>query len=97
VRACQRRCRTGTQGAGRFLDRGLRVARRVDVAALGEGLLAYSTQPTADGFMGDQTMLAPSFETTDKDFEEIARRLRRAILTVASDVKERRPLELILG
>jgi adenosylmethionine-8-amino-7-oxononanoate aminotransferase len=83
--------------AGGFLDRSLRVARRIDVAALGEGLLTYSTQPTADGFMGDQTMLAPSFETTDEDFEDIARRLRRAILKVASDVKEGRPLELVLG
>jgi hypothetical protein len=74
-----------------------KVARRVDVAALGEGLLTYSTQRTADGFMGDQTMLAPSFESTDDDFKEIARRLRRAILKVASDVKQGRPLELVLG
>ena len=81
----------------RFLDPSLRLARRIDVAALGERLLVYSTQPTADGYMGDQTMLAPSFETTDEDFAEIARRLSLAIARAAADIKEGRPLELVLG
>ena len=81
----------------RFLDPSLRLARRIDVAALGERLPVYSTQPTADGYMGDQTMLAPSFETTDEDFAEIARRLSLAIARAAADIKEGRPLELVLG
>ena len=82
---------------GGFLEPGLRVSRRIDVAALGRGLIVYSSQPTADGFMGDQTMLAPSFETTAADFAEIARRLRATIEQVSSDVRAGRPLELVLG
>jgi adenosylmethionine-8-amino-7-oxononanoate aminotransferase len=80
-----------------FLDPSLKVARRVDTAALAEALLTYSTQPTADGMAGDQTMLTPAFTTTDEDFEEIARRLARAIKKVARDVEQGRPLELVLG
>jgi adenosylmethionine-8-amino-7-oxononanoate aminotransferase len=82
---------------GKYLDPTLRVARRVDVAALGEALITYSTQPTSDGMAGDQTMLAPAFTISDEDFREIARRLRAAILRVAEDIKTSRPLELVVG
>ena len=83
--------------AGAFLDPGLKVARRIDVAALGEGLLTYSTQPTADGYAADQTMLAPAFITTEDDFTEIALRLRRAIERAAKDAATGAPLTLVLG
>ena len=82
---------------GEFLDPALKFARRVDVAALDERLIVYSTQPTADGFAADQTMLAPAFITTVEDFEEIGRRLRRAIESAARDVREGRPLQLVVG
>jgi adenosylmethionine-8-amino-7-oxononanoate aminotransferase len=82
---------------GRFLDPELRVGRRIDVAALDERLLTYSTQPTADGYAGDQTLLSPSYLTTDEDWEEIARRFRRSIETVAEDVKMGAPMAAIVG
>ncbi|MEA2537551.1 MAG: hypothetical protein QOF11_1785 [Chloroflexota bacterium] len=82
---------------GSFLDPALRVARRIDVAALDLGLLTYSTQPTSDGYRGDQTMLAPAFTTTTQDFDRIGQRLRTAIQRVASDVEAGAPLNLVLG
>ncbi len=82
---------------GRFLEPKLRIARRIDVAALGEGVLVYSTQPTADGYAADQTMLAPAFTTTEDDFVEIVARLRRAIEQVAADSSTGRPLETVVG
>ena len=67
------------------------------MGALGEGLLTYSTQPTADGYAADQTMLAPAFITTEDDFTEIALRLRRAIERAAKDAATGAPLTLVLG
>ena len=80
-----------------FFDQSARVARRIDVAALGEGVLVYSSQPTADGYAADQTLLAPSFLTTDADWEEICRRLRQAIERVAAEVNAGEPMALIVG
>lgn len=82
---------------GGFIAPDLRVARRIDVAALDLGLLTYSTQPTSDGYRGDQTMLAPAFTTTAEDFDQIGQRLRAAIERVALDVKVGAPLNLVLG
>ena len=82
---------------GKYLDSKLRTARRIDVAALAEGLLVYSSQPTADGYAADQTMLAPAFTTTQDDFVEIVARLRRAIERAAADNAAGRPLETVLG
>ena len=82
---------------GGFLDPGLKFARRVDVAALAERLLVYSMQPTADGYQGDQTMIAPTYTTTEEDFREMAARLRRAIEQVSSDVQVGAPLQVVTG
>ena len=81
----------------RYLDSRLRAARRIDVAALHEGVLTYSTQPTSDGYAADQTMLAPAFTTTQEDFVEMVSRLRRAIETVASDINHAKPFEKVIG
>ena len=61
----------------RYLDPALQVARRIDNEALRRLLLVYSTQPTNDGFAGDQTLLAPAFVATDRDLEELVDRLAR--------------------
>lgn len=82
---------------GSFLDSSKRVARRIDVACLGLGLLVYSTQPTSDGYQGDQTMLTPSFATTESDWIEMTRRLRAAIDKVAADVHSGTSLEAVVG
>ena len=54
-----------------FLPRELRVAARIDDAAFERGLITLSTQPTRDGYAGDQTLFAPPFTTTDGELEEM--------------------------
>ena len=56
----------------------LGVARQIDIVALENGLVVYSTQPTADGFASDQTLLAPAFVTTDEEFSLIVERMAQA-------------------
>jgi adenosylmethionine-8-amino-7-oxononanoate aminotransferase len=71
-----------------FLDVELGVARRIDVEALERGLLTYSTQPTSDGYSGDQTLLAPAFTSTDAELAEMVGRLAEAVRTVERAVKD---------
>ena len=70
-----------------LLDPALQVARRIDNEALRRLLLVYSTQPTNDGFAGDQTLLAPAFVATDRDLEELVDRLAATVKTVEAQVK----------
>jgi adenosylmethionine-8-amino-7-oxononanoate aminotransferase len=70
-----------------WLDPDLAVARRIDCEALERGLLTYSTQPTADGYTGDQTLLAPAFVTSDQELGMIAERLGATVRAVESWVK----------
>ncbi len=69
-----------------FLDPALGVARKIDTEALARGLVVYSTQPTADGWAGDQTLLAPAFVSTDEELGEIVSRLAEAIAAVEQEV-----------
>ena len=71
-----------------FLDAGLGVARRIDMEALERGLLVYSTQPTSDGYTGDQTLLAPAFTSTDAELGEMVERMAEVVLAVERRVKE---------
>jgi adenosylmethionine-8-amino-7-oxononanoate aminotransferase len=70
-----------------FLDPDLGVARRIDNAALDRQLLTYSTQPTADGYTGDQTVLAPAFVASDAELSMIAERFGSAVRAVEAWVK----------
>jgi adenosylmethionine-8-amino-7-oxononanoate aminotransferase len=70
-----------------FLDPGLGVARRIDMTALERGLLVYSTQPTNDGFTGDQTLLAPAFTSTDAELGEMVERMAAVVRAVEDEVK----------
>jgi adenosylmethionine-8-amino-7-oxononanoate aminotransferase len=70
-----------------FLDPDLGVARRIDTAALERGLLTYSTQPTGDGYTGDQTVLAPAFVASDAELSMIAERFGSTVRAVESWVK----------
>jgi adenosylmethionine-8-amino-7-oxononanoate aminotransferase len=72
---------------GSFLPPELGVARRVDVEALRRGLIVYSTQPTVDGYAGDQTLLAPAFTSTAEELSLIVERLAATIDTVAREVR----------
>lgn len=71
-----------------FLPADLRVAERIDLEAVAQGLFVYSTQATSDGHAGDQTMLAPAFVASDDDLDTLVERVRSVVTTVEADVKK---------
>ena len=72
---------------GSFLPRELRAAGRIDQAAFERELITLSTQPTRDGYAGDQTLFAPPFTTTDDELAEMVSRFADAVHRVAQDVE----------
>jgi adenosylmethionine-8-amino-7-oxononanoate aminotransferase len=70
-----------------FLPPGLRVAGRIDNAAFERGLITLSTQPTRDGYAGDQTLFAPPFTTTDDELAEMVSRFADTVRHVAEEVQ----------
>jgi adenosylmethionine-8-amino-7-oxononanoate aminotransferase len=72
-----------------FLPEELAVARRIDTTALENRLIVYSTQPTSDGYAGDQTLLAPAFVATDEELAAICERMAATVRSVERWVKER--------
>jgi adenosylmethionine-8-amino-7-oxononanoate aminotransferase len=77
-----------------FLPPELGVAGRIDAAAFERGLITLSTQPTRDGFAGDQTLFAPPFITTDAELAEMVGRFAESVRQVAGEVEtELAPLE----
>ncbi len=70
-----------------FLPPELRVAGRIDRAAFEGGLITLSTQPTRDGYAGDQTLFAPAFTAGDEDLEEMVARFADAVTRVAEQVE----------
>jgi adenosylmethionine-8-amino-7-oxononanoate aminotransferase len=60
-------------------------ASMIDDIALEHGVLVTSTHPQADGFAGDQTLVAPAYVSTD---DELAQMVERIAATV-SDVERR--------
>ena len=71
-----------------FLDPALDVARSIDREALDRRLLVYSTQPTADGYAGDQTLIAPAFVSTDAELAEMVARMAATVGAVEGRVKQ---------
>jgi adenosylmethionine-8-amino-7-oxononanoate aminotransferase len=69
-----------------FLPPKLRVGARVDREAFDAGLITLSTQPTRDGFAGDQTLFAPAFVASDDELGEMVSRFAGAVRRVAEDV-----------
>lgn len=74
-----------------FLPPELRVAGRVDRAAFEDGLITLSTQPTRDGYAGDQTLFAPAFTARDEELAEMVSRFAGAVRRVAADVDAELP------
>jgi len=70
-----------------FLPPELGVARRIDLTAMEQGVIVYSTMPTRDGFAGDQTLFAPPFTTPDGDLSEMVARVAGTIRDVAAKVE----------
>jgi adenosylmethionine-8-amino-7-oxononanoate aminotransferase len=69
-----------------FLPPELRVAGRVDAAAFEDDLITLSTQPTRDGYAGDQTLFAPAFVASDDELAEMVSRFADAVHRVAKAV-----------
>jgi adenosylmethionine-8-amino-7-oxononanoate aminotransferase len=70
-----------------FLPVELDVASIVDDTAFEHGLLVTSTHPQADGFAGDQTLIAPAFVSSDAELTEMVDRFRTTIADVEQTVK----------
>ncbi len=70
-----------------FLPAELGVAGRIDDVALEHGLVILSTQPTGDGYAGDQSLFAPPFTTTDEELAEMVSRFVAVLGEVARDVE----------
>jgi adenosylmethionine-8-amino-7-oxononanoate aminotransferase len=70
-----------------FLPPELRVAGKIDGVAFQRGLITLSTQPTRDGFAGDQTLFAPAFTTTDDELGEMVERFAGSVRQVAEEVE----------
>jgi adenosylmethionine-8-amino-7-oxononanoate aminotransferase len=77
-----------------FLPPTLRVGGRIDAAAFEHELIVLSTQPTRDGYAGDQTLFAPAFTATDAELDEMVSRFADVVHEVAKDLEpelEREP------
>ena len=71
-----------------FLPYELRVGSKIDEAAFERDLIVLSTQPTRDGYAGDQTLFAPAFTATDDELAEMLSRFADTVRHVA-DVVDR--------
>ena len=70
-----------------FLPPELGVAGRIERAAARHGLLVLGTQPTRDGFAGDQHLFAPPFPTPDTDLAAMVERMAAAVDEVSAEVR----------
>ena len=70
-----------------FLPPELGVAAKIDAIALEHGLIVLSTQPTRDGYAGDQTLFAPAFTATDEELREMIERFAAVAREVWDEVE----------
>ncbi|MEX0984000.1 MAG: aminotransferase class III-fold pyridoxal phosphate-dependent enzyme [Actinomycetota bacterium] len=71
-----------------FLPLDLDVSSLVEDTAFTHGLLVTSTHPQADGFAGDQILLAPAYVSTDAELTEMIGRLHETIADVERAVAD---------
>ena len=55
--------------------------------ALEHELVILSTQPTGDGYAGDQSLFAPPFTATDAELDEMVARFAAVVHEVAASVE----------
>jgi adenosylmethionine-8-amino-7-oxononanoate aminotransferase len=72
-----------------FLPVDLDAASLVDDVAFEHELLLTSTHPQADGYAGDQVLLAPAYTSTDEELAQMVERTAGAIADVEHRVKDR--------
>ena len=71
-----------------FLPSEVGVAGRIDDVALRQhALVILSTQPTGDGYAGDQSLFAPPFTTSEEELAEMVARFAAAVREVADQVE----------
>ena len=80
-----------------FLPPELGAAGRIERAAARRGLLILGTQPTRDGFAGDQHLFAPPFVTPEDDLAEMVERMAAAVGEVSAEVKDELRSGLVQG
>lgn len=71
-----------------FLPVSLDAGSLVDDTAFERGLLVTSTHPQADGYAGDQTLLAPAYTSTDAELTEMIGRFAATISDVERAIKD---------
>jgi adenosylmethionine-8-amino-7-oxononanoate aminotransferase len=72
-----------------FLPHELDVATLVDDIGFELGVLVSSTHSTPDGFAGDEVLLAPAFNSTDEELQEMVERVHHTIQAVEKAVKKK--------
>jgi adenosylmethionine-8-amino-7-oxononanoate aminotransferase len=72
-----------------FLPHELDVATLVDEVAFEHGLLVSSTHSNADGFTGDEVLMAPAFTSTEDELKQMVERFAESIEAVEKMVKEK--------
>ena len=72
---------------GSFLPPDLAVAGTIDETAFEDGLVLLSTQPTRDGFAGDQSLFAPAFTASDDELAEMVERFAAVARKVWASVE----------
>ena len=72
---------------GSFLPVDIHADEMVDQTAFEHGVLVTSTHPQADGFAGDQVLLAPAYVSTDDELAEMIERFSAAMNDVDRKVK----------
>jgi hypothetical protein len=70
-----------------FLPDDLDAAALVDDTALEHGLLVTSSHPQADGYAGDQVLLAPAYTSTDEELDEMLGRFAATMGDVERTIK----------
>jgi len=70
-----------------FVPNELDAASLVDDTAFEHGLLVTSTHPQADGYAGDQVLLAPAYTSTDAELAEMLERFAATIGEVERTIK----------
>jgi adenosylmethionine-8-amino-7-oxononanoate aminotransferase len=71
-----------------FLPPELDAAHLVEAMALRHGLLVRGTQSTADGYAGDEILLAPAFTSSDEELSAMVERFAATIAGVEPSVTE---------
>ena len=74
-----------------FLPGELGVAGKIDETALEHGLMVLSTQPTREGYAGDQSLFAPAFTATDDELAEMVGRFANAVRVVWNEIEAMLP------